>query len=656
MGWLIDLWSNFFEHQAAFYRYTCWCLGLLCAIASLFQPQKRIRLIIVASFFSCATFVDTYLLPPILVLGGSTLLLLEIPLTGAFKHEKKPLNNSQLFDITCFFSSLILGSYFRLFELSTITNTFEGELSPYFAGATSLHGMFIANKGIHGPWAPLGMLFYIPIYISTSFWGTTIFAIRFASAIVGIATIAMLFVTIAKILNRRVAAIASLLLALNSLHIGWGRTDIHPHGVTAWPGLLLMLATWHFFQRYSFQSACLLILSMGLTWHQYPSGQAQVIIPWIFLFLSLFDQAYRAAFFSMRRSIFVLTVLTLGSVLWYLGLPLSYYVADGQWQLPNPFTLTTQRTSWGNTSDHMSVLGQSWFVIQQSTRYFFDFLEGIIYKAPHLFHQDFLINIPHLGARTYPVFFVPFMVVGFVLSIKQIRTPWAKLILALLIASILPGILSERPYPKRMSVAYVALDCLSAIGLWHTLSFLYNSRFIKKQFLSLFCFGAVLFFTGWLSNAWFSGRQYLQGTPAEIHVAETIASEIMPSTIITTDIGKDYDEGKFFYLLLDTLANPRLQPIRLIVQREGGRTVPDHWVHSWTKLQGNESALPESFFKNHIYLLQHDALNPEAVARKIQNFTVSCEAASMKHHTIFFPKQGSFINEMTAVICTTTEP
>jgi hypothetical protein len=348
-------------------------------------------------------------------------------------------------------------------------------------------------------------------------------------------------------------------------------------------------------------------------------------------------------------------VLIFGSLLWYLGLPLSYYVADGQWQLPNPFTLTTQRTSWGNTSDHMSALEQCWFVIQQSTRYLFDFFEGIIYKAPHLFHQDFLIDIPHLALRTYPVFLVPFLVLGFFLSIKQIQTPWAKLLLALLIASILPGILSERPYPKRMSVAFVALDCLSAIGLWHTLSLLYESRSIKKYVVFVLCSTALILYIGWLNYAWFSGRQFKQGIPAEVEVIQALASQISPSTLITTEISKDYDEGKLFYLLLDTLANPRLQPIRLIVQREGGRTVPNHWVHSWTKLRDYESVLPEAIFKNQIYLFQHNALPPEAVARKIQNYAVSCEAANMKHHTIFFPKQGSFVNEMTAVICTTSE-
>ena len=87
-----------------------------------------------------------------------------------------------------FIGAIGLATGFRFFALNRIPSYFEGELSPYMIGATSLKGMLLANAGWHGPWAPLGLLYYLPIYPMTTFAGTTVLAVRLASALIGVLT------------------------------------------------------------------------------------------------------------------------------------------------------------------------------------------------------------------------------------------------------------------------------------------------------------------------------------------------------------------------------------------------------------------------------------------------------------------------------------
>jgi hypothetical protein len=121
-----------------------------------------------------------------------------------------------------------LGLFFRTYALNQITHGFDGELACYMAGATSLKGMLLANEGIHGPWAPLGVLYYLPMYVTTKFLGTTLLAVRLSSALVGLLTIFPLFVLVWMIAGKRAGLFAAFLFALDCLHIGWSYNVAYP--------------------------------------------------------------------------------------------------------------------------------------------------------------------------------------------------------------------------------------------------------------------------------------------------------------------------------------------------------------------------------------------------------------------------------------------
>ena len=546
---------------------------------------------------------------------------------------------------------LITGSVLRLYNLDMITNGFEGELSPYYAAATSWKGIFLANKGINGPWAPLGILFYLPIYTSIKIFGTTLYAVRFSSAAVGIFTILILYIVVRRIFTPSVALIAAAIFSLDSMHIGWSRTDIHPHGVTTWPALLILLTTYNFIRNRHWINGMWLISTMALSWHQYPSGQSAVAIPWIVFLLALIT-ATNGSLIKITDFIYPLA----GSALWYLGLPVSYFFADfKEWQFLNPFTLTTQRTSWGNLADD-SILTAACKVTWQAGQYFLDFLAGLVYQAPFLFHQDFVINLPGLYPRTYPFLLIPFLVVGCIVVLKNIRDVRYQLILAFFIAAVLPGILAEQPYPKRMSVAYAALDCVSAIGAYYFyITTTEHSKKLKIP-LSIFGIGTYITFAAWLSVAWFSGRQFEVGLPAEISVAEAIRKTIQPHTLLTIDLSKDYDEGKMIFLLLDSVTSPRYQPIKIDVLQTADNELSinqHHWIHTWSALRDSEDIQTSSTdpsWSNRVFLFQKRDRSEQEIAALIKAFAGQCRPNQITVQQEF-AAQGTFTNPMMLVQC-----
>ncbi len=97
----------------------------------------------------------------------------------------------------------------RLFAINRLPADFEGELAPYYLGATALDGILPANAGAGGPWAPMGLLFYVPLYLSTQFFGATLLAVRFSAAAVSLATLGLLYYFVLGAYGRTAAILAA---------------------------------------------------------------------------------------------------------------------------------------------------------------------------------------------------------------------------------------------------------------------------------------------------------------------------------------------------------------------------------------------------------------------------------------------------------------
>jgi hypothetical protein len=531
------------------------------------------------------------------------------------------------------FVVIVVGTLFRTYALNHHLNTFEGEIAPYSAGATSLMGMFYANRGYAGPWSPLGILYYLPIYLTTSLFGVNLHALRLSSALIGIATIPLVYLLANRIAGRAAALFAAALFALDCLHVGWSRSDVYPHGATTWPSVLMCFFLLRAAETRKLSWAIAVALMMGLSWHQYPSGQSAVVIPLIAIAMSLIFN--RKGFALSGAQVFV---IALGVLLWAIGLPLSYYPVDGQIKLLNPFTLTGPRALWSTEGVSPSAWQIALFVTLKSLRHFWDFTQGIFFRVPYLFHQEWLPYNPPLMPRSVPWFVASLSGVAAAILIRQRKRFETAVLCGWFVAAILPGILSDHAYPKRMSTTYPLIDILAGVAFAFILTNLKESRLKGSRVIaSTLAIVALVSLTIYSTFLWFSGVHFKYGPPPEIAMAQELERVITPGTIVMAGLGGGYEPGKFLYLMLDHLTDQRARPNLYIPISNGGLetfvTAPKidtaelstSLPYTWTKLSKQLSeTVSVDEWKNITFLILETLHNSNPNDRAISEASALC--------------------------------
>jgi hypothetical protein len=237
-------------------------------------------------------------------------------------------------------------------------------------------------------------------------------------------------------------------------------------------------------------------------------------------------------------------------------------------------------------------------VITKATHQFGDLIQGIFYRQPYLFHQEWIAYADMVYGRTVAWLEVPFVVLGLMLIIACIKRFESAVILAWIVAAILPGILSEHAYPKRLSTLFPALDIVAALGITSILIALPAGRARWKRMVAtlslVVVFGCYIAFTNY---AWFSGRYFRYGDPMENSFAAKISEAITPGTIVIADLNRSYEAGKYLYLTLDHLADPKSRPNLWIAAQtpilpqlianpiSATQLAPTSLPYTWTKLR-----------------------------------------------------------------------
>jgi hypothetical protein len=507
----------------------------------------------------------------------------------------------------------LVATVFRFFALNRVFDYFEGELSPYMVGATNLRGIVLANSGVHGPWAPLGFLYYPPIYLMVAIAGSTVLAVRMASAMVAVITVVAGYLLAREIAGRRAGLAAAAILALDPLQIGWGRSDVHPHGATAWPALLLAWATLKMISTrrtgWCVAVACL----MGLSWHQYPSGQTAVLVPLMALaVLVIGDRG------ALRELGWRLGLVPVGLVLWFSGHPLVSWLGLGR---PHAFShyLASLGSRVAGVEPGASALPPAdLFHLAGNVA---DLIAGIFIQIPHIFHQTFIPDVLGLTARSLPWMVAAFAVVGLAMLASRLPAPGAAVILALVVSSALPAVFSDVPYIKRAAVLYPVLELAAAIAIAAVARALATSfRSPGRRLAVTIATAGFICWTCVCAHLWFSGRQYRWGSPRELTVADELARRLEPQTLVLGIFWDFYMEGKLGYLLHDELERPELQPVVWFVTNHGDpswRTFARRpteilsalesrpWFSLWS---GQHRRLPELAREGHwrrvVYLIQ----------------------------------------------------
>ncbi len=571
------------------------------------------------------------------------------------------LDDVQTRDRFSWFDAMLLGAVtfvaliFRIHALNWNVDSFEGELAPYSAAATSIPGSVLANRG-YGPWAPLGLLYYVPIWFTTTLFDTTLLALRLSSSIVGVITIPAIYFLARRIAGREAALLAAMFVALNNQHIGWGRTDVHPHGVTTWPAALLCIVFLRAVEKKRIFDWLLVVLCMGLTWHQYPSGQSSVAIPIFASAIYFFVNGFKLPF---RLS--SLTWLALGAMLWFIGLPLSYWYASGEFSIDNPFNLTGPRAVWGGLEQNSGTFDRMLIVIETAISHFGKVIEAIFFRARHIFHQDFLAEVPDMAPRSYPWLLAPFMFVSFIMLVRTAYRIEVAVLLGWIIAAIAPGIFSEQAYPKRLSTLFPALDIVGAIGIVIALHYIRRGGSKIRDLLAGLAIALGLFYyTAFEARQWFNGQKPRYGEPPEVQAVKDLSTHIPPGSVVIADLSGGYYMGKITYLILDYLTNPQNRPnlwfipagdnLRAYVENpKMALKFQDSWAYQCTKLREQiDETAAVSDWKRVVFVVQDKPANEDPnSAAKIEMVKQRCNNPRVH----YIPGKGSFWVPLVVVSC-----
>ena len=469
----------------------------------------------------------------------------------------------------CDFFSLslvtVIAIVFRFYALNRVFNSFEGELSPYMAGATSLRGMLHANVGGEGgPWAPLGYFYYLPIFVTSKLFGTTVLAIRLASAIVSTLTVPLVYGLLRRLSGSTAALIGAFFIALDPLQVGWGRSDIHPHGSTELIAILLVWACVNAAEYGRYCDFFAVALLMGLACHQYPSGQVAVLIPPAFFLWNLVWRSEGDSFVSGRAAV----ALVVGLALWTLGFRLQYFLAYGRSRFPDLLTIFGARTSWAASGGSDASWHRFVAIGDRLVANARDLVWGVFTQVPYLFHQEWIPEFPNLSTRS--VFWIA-AAMAWLGALRLVRCPRDKRAAVLLLWAVcgsLPAVLSAQAYAKRAAIMYPAIYALAAMTLAFVRKEIATTRARSLAISAVEGSAAILVITASLFQ-WFSGTYYPYGEPREVTVAQKVEDLLKPGTIVISDFTEDYQRGKLTYLLLDALKSERVRPVAWYVLNEG---------------------------------------------------------------------------------------
>jgi hypothetical protein len=454
-------------------------------------------------------------------------------------------NRARYTDLMLYCIPFTLLLFTRFYALNRIPPYFEGELSPYMLGATNVKGILLANAGIDGPWAPLGFLYYIPMYLSIKVFGPTLLAVRISSVFVNILTFFLAFLLSFRMGGRWASFFTGLFMALESLQIGWGRTDIHPHGATTWVALLIcliLLEATRDMQRFSrglywWPIAAL----MGLSWHQYPSGQSAVFIPFIFMGLQLLLLKK----ISIHQLLLPAAAMLVGAGLWVTGGPLSSLAAGQSAGFFHYFEMLGPRLF--QSSDAQSLTDSVTTHCLHVAHNLYIAIHGVFISLVKIFHQDILQEIPGVPVRSVNWSVAALLALSLVWFVKERFSNTQLILWSWVVCALIPAIFSADAFPKRSSNLFVALILLSSISF----SAFVNALTARPRIflLSVVC----LLVCGWTAittHQWF-GSTSAYGVSLEERVATVIRTAARGPDVLFVSCGSDDSScpGKLSFLL-----------------------------------------------------------------------------------------------------------
>jgi hypothetical protein len=490
--------------------------------------------------------------------AGLLLILFLVTPKRELPFESEPTQPLTWPESLVFLSIFVLALILRFYALNRILHFFEGELSPFAAAANDLRGMSRANIGLRGPWSPFGYNFYLLVYATTHLVGTNVLALRLSTAVPAIAMIFLSYFFLRNIFSRAVAIAGVLVLTIDAKHISWSRFEFPHHG-PALPAMLICWLTYLSFESRRTIYPLLLILVMGYSFHQYPSGQTSFLIPWVYLgYLLVFNRRYSWKIFASRALVFIL-----GTLCWHYGHSIALYFVYDQWLPPDYLGRFDGRVSWKRLAGTQSLLSS---IVQMGTMYWSNFLDLFGSMVVQLRHahppQELTPGFGNLTQRTIFILVPPMALVATCAFLRHTKWKGGALLLSWILAGSLPAILSDGGYSRRAASIFPALMFLAATGYAIMRHAIVGSRGLLIRLVlgsAELAVGLCLILATF--HQIFSGGTLPYREPHEEVVMRRISPLITPGSIVFIDSEDHYVNGKFTYLMLDYLNDPKNKPV-----------------------------------------------------------------------------------------------
>lgn len=457
----------------------------------------------------------------------------------------------------CFVALFIVGITLRFYALNRIFNYFEGEETPFAIAGTDLGSMSLADVGYDGPWSPFGYIYFFLVYISTKLFGTTLLSLRLGAAVPGMLMILLIYLFVRNTFSRTAAFAAAFMLTIDSKQVSWSRYEF-PHGATALTAILITWLTYHSFKSDRLTPRILLMLCMGLCFHQYPSGQTAFLIPWFYFFyFIMFERGRNIRFYAAR-----IPFLLCGSLLWYYGYSFAKYFAYGEWAPPAYLERFDSRVAWKSVNGR-PFIEQALFLFGQYVNnlvdYFASLTQQVRISPPP---QDHIPGYGNLPIRTIFLATPPLALVTLGILIRDPGWNQGAIIFSWIIAALIPCVLSNEAAPRRAATSFPALMCAAGVGYAllrnYTRSILGSLGRIFIPIVEL-CLVFALALTS--ISQWFSGQWMKYGDPGENRIIRQIQHFAKPGSIIVLDLQDPYMIGRLTFLMLDFLNAKENRPV-----------------------------------------------------------------------------------------------
>jgi 4-amino-4-deoxy-L-arabinose transferase-like glycosyltransferase len=222
-------------------------------------------------------------------LSIATFILSQISWTNRFRMKSSDDGKSPPFRLEnwiIFGLILAFSFWLRIYQLSIIPDDLHGDMASYGLQARDLLSGVEQNIFRFG-WSNIPMIGYLPAYFSMFIFGNNLFGLNIASVLGGTISIFAVYLLVWRLFdNHRLAAITSLLLAINIPHIHFSRIAAY---MDPWPfGFLAIFFVIDGIRNKRFISFGLAGVLIGLSTQMYFSGRViPLIIACFVLYLVL---------------------------------------------------------------------------------------------------------------------------------------------------------------------------------------------------------------------------------------------------------------------------------------------------------------------------------------------------------------------------------